>query len=158
MARIPRFHPLALSLASAVALGVLAGCSSVPASQPAPAPQGSARPAASVSEFFNAFTDEWMRRNPSAATASRYFDGGLQARLDRDITPQSEAYDRETVALARRGLAQLAAFGRGAMSETERVSADLMRWQLQAIVDGERFRDTQFPLNQFRFVWSLERN
>ena len=35
------------------------------------------------------------------------------------------------------------------MSATERVSADLMRWQLQSIVDGERFADTQFPLNQF---------
>lgn len=150
MARLPRFHPLALTLASAIALGVLAGCSTVPATQSAPAPQGAARPAATVSEFFAAFTDEWMRRNPSGATASRYFDGELQARLDRDITPQSDAYDRETVALARRGLAQLAAFDRGAMSGTERVSADLMRWQLQAIVDGERFRDTQFPLNQFR--------
>jgi len=28
-----------------------------------------------VDEFFRRFTDEWMRGNPNAATAARYFTG-----------------------------------------------------------------------------------
>jgi len=137
---------LPLLLASAVACAV-AGCASTPPTGTSAAPP--AGRAESVSDFFAAFTDEWMRRNPNAATGSRYFEGAEQDALDRQITPQTDAFDRETVALARRGLARLAGFDRTAMSDTDRVSADLMRWQLQTIVDGERFDDTQFPLNQF---------
>lgn len=91
-----------------------------------------------------------MRRLPSSATASGYFKGAQQDAMDRQITPETDAFEQETVALARRGLAGLAAFDRSAMNDADRVSADLMRWQLQMIVDGERYADTQFPLNQFR--------
>ena len=139
----PRFVPLLLASALAVAAG---GCVTTPATTDTATP---ARRAESVTAFFADFTDAWVRRNPNAATASRYFDGALQDRLDREITPQTDAFDRETAALARQGLARLATFDRSAMTATERVSADLMRWQLQAIVDGERFDDTQFPLNPF---------
>ncbi|MFC0679383.1 DUF885 family protein [Lysobacter korlensis] len=148
-----RPQTMSLRLATAIAAVLLGACAttaptaSAPSASQAPA---AARSAQSVSEFFTEFTDEWMRRNPSAATASRYFDGELQNRLDREITPQTDEFEQETVALARRGLARLATFDRAAMSETERVSADLMRWQLQSIVDGHQYSDTQFPLNQFR--------
>ncbi|MCR6661757.1 MAG: DUF885 domain-containing protein [Luteimonas sp.] len=88
-------------------------------------------------------------RQPAAATGSRYFEGETQAALDRQLTPQDEAFDRETIALAQRGLERLAAFDRTAMSDEERLSADLMQWQLQTLVDNAPFRDYQFPLNQF---------
>ena len=35
------------------------------------------------------------------------------------------------------------------MTDAERVSADVMQWQLQIIVDGEPFSDYDFPLDQF---------
>ncbi len=35
------------------------------------------------------------------------------------------------------------------MNETERVSADLMKWQLGIVVEGEKYRDYSFPLEQF---------
>ncbi|GAB2515184.1 DUF885 domain-containing protein [Lysobacter humi (ex Lee et al. 2017)] len=136
---------LTLPLAAAVAVGLLGGCMSTSPERASPSAPANAR----VGAFFEAFTDDWMRRNPNAATASRYFGGATQDALDRGITPQTETFERETVALARRGLTDLARFDRAAMSETERVSADLMRWQLQSIVDGEPFGDLQFPLNQF---------
>ncbi len=103
-----------------------------------------------MAEFFASFTDEWMRRQPSAATASGYFKGPEQDAMDRQITSETDAFEQATVALARQGLTRLATFDRAAMSDTDRVSAELMRWQLQMIVDGERYADTQFPLNQFR--------
>jgi uncharacterized protein (DUF885 family) len=148
----PRFHVVPLRLCAALAVALLGACASTPptAAVPDASPvQSPARDAQSVSTFFTEFTDRWMRRNPNAATASRYFDGELQNTLDRQITPQTDAHERETVALAREGLARLATFNRATMSDTERVSAELMRWQLQSIIDGERYSDTQYPLNQF---------
>jgi uncharacterized protein (DUF885 family) len=148
-----RLHPLTLCLTAALSALALSACdsSTPPAAQTqAAAPAASAQPAHSVSAFFTEFTDAWMRRQPSQATGSRYFEGELQAQMDRQITPESDAFEAETVELARRGLARLAGFDRTAMSDAERVSAELMAWQLQVIVDGAKFADTQFPLNQMR--------
>ena len=90
-----------------------------------------------------------MRRRPSQSTASRYFTGAEQDRLDRQLTPETPEWRRETVEQARRGLKELARFDRSRMTDAERVSADVMQWQLQIIVDGEPFSDYDFPLDQF---------
>lgn len=149
---ITRKFPRAF-LAASLAVALLGGCG--PTSGPADTAARSAAAAEApeadgVSAFFQAFTDEWMLRQPTAATASRYFDGPRQRELDRLIEPMTVEYRRETVELARRGLEQLARFDTADMTDTERVSAEMMAWQLQAIVDGERFEHLQFPLNQFR--------
>ncbi|MDQ3617605.1 MAG: DUF885 domain-containing protein [Pseudomonadota bacterium] len=137
-------------LASTLAVLLLGACATTPPVSTSTGPAGTAdaRNAQSVSDFYTSFTDEWMRRQPSSSTGSRYFDGAVQDAMDRQLTPQSAQFDRDTVALARRGLAQLARFDRAAMTDADRVSADLMRWQLERIVEGERFADTQFPLQQ----------
>jgi len=116
---------------------------------PPPAPPPTAAPASTVSDFFAGFTDDWMRRQPQQATQSGYFEGALQDELDRQLTPQTAAFRAATVELAAEGLARLGAFDRAAMSPEERVSAELMAWQLQTLVDGARFADYAFPLNQF---------
>src|SRR5258705_104875 len=72
-----------------------------------------------------------------------------QAALDRQLTPMSEAFQAETVALARRGLSELAQYDASHLSDAERVSAEVMRWQLQSVVDGWASREYQFPLQQF---------
>jgi uncharacterized protein (DUF885 family) len=148
-------HPylLPLRLAAALSLAMLAACASAPSAGPpaATTPQaGTIQPAQSIDDFFQAYTDQWMLRQPNAATGSRYFGGATQLEMDRQLTPLTDEFRRETVALARRGLAQLAGFDRAAMSDTQRVSAELMQWQLQTIVDGERYGDYDFPLEQFR--------
>ena len=145
-----RRSPTPARLACALALLLLGACATTPPMSTSTGAPGTAdtRPAQSVSTFFTTFTDEWMRRQPSSSTGSRYFNGAVQDAMDRQITPQSAAFDRDTVALARRGLTQLAGFDRAAMSDADRVSADLMRWQLERIVEGDRFADTQYPLQQ----------
>ena len=103
----------------------------------------------SLDEFFESFTAEWMRGNPNTATSTRYFTGEEQDRLERQITPLTPSYRRERERLARRGLADLRRFDRARMTDAERVSADLMEWQLETIAAGEPFDDLSFPLEQF---------
>jgi uncharacterized protein (DUF885 family) len=102
-----------------------------------------------IGAFFDDFSAEWMRRRPSQSTGSRYFTGAEQDRLDRQLTPETSEWRRETVEQARRGLQELARFDRSRLTDAERVSADVMQWQLQIVVDGEPFSDYDFPLDQF---------
>ncbi len=101
-----------------------------------------------IDEFFRNFTAEWVRDNPNLATSSRYFSGEEQDRLERQLTPETLAYRRSRIELARRGLAELAKFDRSKLNETQRVSAELMQWQLDTVVREEAFLDYSFPLQQ----------
>ena len=103
----------------------------------------------SLADFFRAFTDEWMRGDPDRAAATRYFAGAEQASLERQLTPQTRAWRQGRVALAKKGLAELAKFDRAALSHDERISADLMQWQLSQLIEGEQYEDYRFPLDQF---------
>src|SRR5262245_53827522 len=93
-----------------------------------------------------------MRANPTGATGARYFAGPEQDRLERQLTPETSAYRRERINLARKGLAQLRNFDHAQLSEIQRVSADLLQWQLDTIVREEPYLDYSFPLNQFNGV------
>ena len=102
-----------------------------------------------VDGFFEEFSSDWVRRRPNQATQSRYFTGAEQDRLDQQLNPETPEFRQETVEQARRGLKELAQFDRSRMSGTERVSADVMQWQLQIIAEGEPFGDYDFSLDQF---------
>jgi len=106
----------------------------------------------SIDDFFRDFTAEWVRGNPNLATGARYFTGEEQDRLERQLTPVTEAYRRARIQLARKGLAELGQFDRARMNETQRVSADLMQWQLDTVVREEPFLDFNFPLEQMNGV------
>ena len=101
-----------------------------------------------IDDFFRNFTAEWVRGNPNLATSSRYFTGEEQDRLERQLTPETLAYRRARIELARRGLADLAKFDRSKLAATQRVSAELMQWQLDLVVREEPYLDYSFPLQQ----------
>ncbi|HEY5809929.1 MAG TPA: DUF885 domain-containing protein [Povalibacter sp.] len=103
----------------------------------------------SIDTFFDEFTAEWVRGNPDLATAVRYFSGDEQDRLEQQLTPNTRAWQLQRIKLAERGLKDLRKFDTSKLSETQRVSAQLMQWQLDSIVRGEAFLDYIFPLNQF---------
>jgi uncharacterized protein (DUF885 family) len=117
----------------------------------APSPTASA-PQASIDDFFREFTDEWVRRDPNLAIQAQYFDGDEQDRLSRELTPVSREYSLARIGLAEEGLVRLAAFDRDALTPSQRVSADVMQWQLQSISDGAAFLDYAFPLQQMNGV------
>jgi uncharacterized protein (DUF885 family) len=103
----------------------------------------------SIDDFFREFSDEWVRLNPNLAVSSRYFTGEEQDRLEQQITSYSSDARAKRWATARRGIAELAKFDRARLSDVQRLSADLLRYQLQTFVEGERFDDYGFPLEQF---------
>jgi uncharacterized protein (DUF885 family) len=114
-----------------------------------PAPQQKGASARTIEDFFSEFTDEWVRGNPNLAVSARYFTGAEQDRLERELTPETDAWRRARIQLARRGIEQLRAFDRSRMSPVQRQSAELMQWQLQMVVDQEPYLDYMFPLEQF---------
>jgi uncharacterized protein (DUF885 family) len=105
---------------------------------------------ANLDDFFRDFAAEWVRFNPNLATAIRYFTGDEQERLERQLTPETFGWRRDRIRLARRGLAGLAKFDRDRISEKERVSADVMQWELEILAAEEPYLDYTFPLEQFR--------
>jgi len=109
----------------------------------------SAQLPSTISDFFDRFTAEWVRQSPNQAASTRYFSGAEQQAFERQLTPQTDAWAAGRRDLARRGLAELATFDRARLNKTDRLSAELMQWQLQMVVDGERFEDYAFPFNQF---------
>jgi uncharacterized protein (DUF885 family) len=108
-----------------------------------------AQPTTTIGDFFDRFTAQWVRQNPNQAASTRYFSGSEQQAFERQLTPQTDAWAASRSDLARRGLAELATFDRTRLNKTDRLSAELMQWQLQIVVDGERFEDYAFPFNQF---------
>ncbi len=114
----------------------------------APAQQRGSSPQTNIDNFFRDFTDEWVRGDANQATSTRYFTGEEQDRLERQLTPGTRAYSESRVQLARKGLTELASFDTAKLTEAQRVSADVMRWQLQSAADGGKYLDYEFPLQQ----------
>jgi uncharacterized protein (DUF885 family) len=102
--------------------------------------------------FFETFTADWVRLSPNQATATRYFTGAEQDALEAQVTPSTQDWRQKRMALARRGLQQLKTFDRAGLTDIQRVSADLMAWQLGVVVEGEKYEDFVFPLEQFSGV------
>ncbi|MDP8989537.1 MAG: DUF885 domain-containing protein [Acidobacteriota bacterium] len=105
-----------------------------------------------IDDFFRDFTATWVRGNSNLATSSRYFTGEEQDRLERQLTPQTVAYRRARIQLAKQGIEQLQKFDRSKLTPTQRISADLMQWQLDTVVREEPYLDYTFPLEQMNGV------
>ena len=105
-------------------------------------------PTRTIDDFFRNFTAEWVRTNPNLATSLRYFTGEEQDRLERQLTPLTPAAARARIQLARKGLAELRKFDRSAMTETQRIAAGVMDWQLDIAAAEEPYFDYTFPLEQ----------
>ena len=103
-----------------------------------------------IDALFRDFTAEWIRHDPDLAARTRYFSGEEQDRFERELTPLTLAWKRERIQLARKGLAELQKFDGAHLSELQRLSAAVMRWQLEMVVREESYLDYRFPLEQFQ--------
>ena len=129
----------------------LAACSQEPVAPPAPevtAPSAAEQQQA-IDAFFTRFTDQWVEANPNLAISSGYFTGDKQNSFEQQITPLTREHRLQLDSLAREGLAELATLPLDAATDTQRLAADLMQWQLQLVIDEEPLLDwTAFPLEQ----------
>lgn len=107
---------------------------------------------APIDRFFRESTDEWMRHNPGAATSARYFTGEERDRLARTSQPRTRATQLERIGRARTLLTKLRAIDRSKFTDLQRVSADQMDWLLSIMVEGERYLDYDYPLQQMNGV------
>ena len=101
-----------------------------------------------IEEFFENFTDEWVRANPNLAISTGYFTGEEQRLLEQQLTPLGPEQRQAQLDRAKRGLEQLAQYDLNALPDSLRISAEVMQWQLQMIVEGEPFDNFDFPLQQ----------
>ncbi len=137
---LSRRHLLALA-----GLPWLAACAGTPPAGGA-APGGHAR----FDAWSEAFAADWVRLSPERATATQYFSGARQAALDRQLTPRSTAQRERVLALAQRGLRELARFDAMPLDAAQRQGAATLRWALQRQVDGAPFEDHVFVFSQTR--------
>ena len=118
------------------------------------APLCAAAPA--FDQWADEFSDQWVKQNPQFATRAQYFTGAEQDALDRQLT-LGGAFGQtfgvkaaqERAALARQGLAALAAFPEASLTPALRTSAAVLKWTLQDAVAGAEFADHRFVFEQF---------
>ena len=77
-----------------------------------------ARSGQTIDDFFNNFAAEWVRSNPDQATATRYFTGAEQDRLEQQLMLVTDAYLRARIELASKGLVELGKFDRAGIDRT----------------------------------------
>lgn len=99
--------------------------------------------------WVDAFTADWIRADPNAATETQYFSGAEQDTLDRQLTPVTKQFRANRVAAASKGLAELARFDRAQLDASQKVSADLIQWSLDDVVQGDAFSDFEWTFDQF---------
>jgi uncharacterized protein (DUF885 family) len=101
-----------------------------------------------IDDFFRDLTTDWVRHDPSLATRANYFAGDERDRLTRQLTPRTFAWRLDRIARARKALADLRTFDRAPMTEVQRVSAELLDWQLDTVIREEPYLDYAYPLEQ----------
>lgn len=116
-----------------------------------------ASPAPSFDSFIDEAASEWVKRNPELATGTQYFSGAEQDAFDRQliatdgvglpIDPKRRAATLKTLDKIETGLKR---FDRASLTPGQRVSADMLDFQLAEIKKGAGIADTQFVFDQFR--------
>ncbi|HZR17116.1 MAG TPA: DUF885 domain-containing protein [Verrucomicrobiae bacterium] len=103
----------------------------------------------SFDAWLDAFSTEWVQGDPNLATLTQYFDGADQDALNRELTPITREFRSARIALASRGLTELARYGRAELSEAQKISAAMMAWQLNEVKRSEKFEEYRLVFQQF---------
>lgn len=107
------------------------------------------KPDAAFDKWANAFAADWVRLDPESSSTLQYFAPAQQQVLDRQYAPLTEASRAKRLALARSGLARLDVFLARPLDDTQRISAETMRWSLQQTVAAYPYLDHHFVFQQF---------
>jgi uncharacterized protein (DUF885 family) len=105
--------------------------------------------ATGIDQFFDSFLEKWVMANPEQATSMRLFSGDVQDQLDAKLADISDEAAHARIARAKEGLAELKKFDRSKLTPGQKISAEMMEYQLTDVVAEEPFLAYNFPLNQF---------
>jgi uncharacterized protein (DUF885 family) len=123
------------TLAGALALGTsifMAGqAPAATAADPAPVAPMAIPANAAFDRWADQFADEWVRLDPETATFRGYFTGEEGERINRELTPLTQAHRDQVTALAKRGLAAVERFDRATLSPLQQTSVQVLRSSLQ---------------------------
>jgi uncharacterized protein (DUF885 family) len=98
----------------------------------------------SVSTVFQAYYDERMRLFPFEATSN-----GINTYNDQFPIDISDAYRDTVKQFYQKYKTQLAAVDASKLTERERMSYDILNWDLDVAIEGFNFKDHLMPINQF---------
>jgi uncharacterized protein (DUF885 family) len=144
------FTPRLIASAVALALGVLAApvhAGATKAAKPAVAATQQKTNAA-FSKWADGFAADWVRLSPERATNTQYFSGAEQQALDRQLQPITDAQRDKQQAMARQGLVKLKGYLAGSLDDTQRNSAETMKWSLEQVIAGKPYQDHSFQFSQ----------
>ena len=99
-------------------------------------------------EFIQQYSDQWMRFHTNAASTRRYFSGGEQEAMERQIEPVTKAHRDAELRLIDRGLAGLRTFDRATLNASDQRIADIVSWDLESQKANAAFDDYRFPFAQ----------
>lgn len=102
------------------------------------------RPVPSASPVFEAYYDERMRLFPFEATSN-----GISTYNDQFPIDISDAYRDTVKQFFQKYKTQLAALDASKLSYRERMSYDILTWDLDIALEGFNFNDHLMPINQF---------
>jgi uncharacterized protein (DUF885 family) len=97
--------------------------------------------------FYGRLFASFALQQPELMSALRAVPGWL-AFYDADLDDASPAHEQRVAEIYRSGLATLHRYDPAALDHEARLSYDTLEYFLQSKVDGERFRDHDFPVNQ----------
>ena len=99
-----------------------------------------------IDGFFRQLSDGWVRLNPNLAVFDALLHGrgtGSPGTADHVVLgPPPNVSGSST---SRKGLAELGSFDRARLTDAERLSADLLRYQLQQYLDWREVRRLRVP-------------
>lgn len=93
-----------------------------------------------------------MRATPEAATFSRMLPSAEQDRLDGQLNEIGDEAEHTRISRAKDGLASLRKFDRAKLSAEQKLSYDMLEYELNDVVAEEPYLLYTFPLNRFRGV------
>ncbi len=119
---------------------------------PAIAPAAEPTTKASFDVWADAFAAEWVRARVNTPGESANAAAAETAREpgepEENILESFQAREQRQLATARKGLAELQRWAPESLTPTQRVSAALLRWNLDLVVTGEPFTGYRFVFRQ----------
>src|ERR1041384_5579134 len=107
-----------------------------------------------IDQFFERQFLARVRQDPERLTRLRILEPKGIDSHNAALTDASDAFRRWQIEQARRDLATLRRYARTRLAPSQRLSADILEWQLDNEVRGEPFLYHNYPLNQLFGVQS----